>query len=111
VVLAEAIRKAQELAGHAAITAPELRNGFEALEITDARMEELGLKGFGQAFAATCADHGGPGSAMIQQWDATAGKWSLITDFIAPDKDVLDPLIAEDSAAYAKEAGITERCN
>lgn len=111
VVIAEAIRKAQEIAGTPSITPSQLRDGFEALEITDARMEELGLKGFGQAFAASCADHGGPGGAMIQQWDATAGKWSLITDFIAPDKDVLDPLIAEDSAAYAKEAGITERCN
>ncbi|RLL72234.1 ABC transporter substrate-binding protein [Paenirhodobacter hankyongi] len=110
VVIAEAIRKAQELAGHANVNAAEVRNGFEALEITDARMAELGLPNFGQPFAATCADHGGPGGAMIQQWDAAAGKWTLVTDFIAPDKDVLDPLIAADSEAYAKEAGLTERC-
>jgi branched-chain amino acid transport system substrate-binding protein len=47
---------------------------------------------------------------MVQQWDAGAKKWSLITDFIAPDMEVIQPLIDEDSAAYAKEAGITERC-
>ncbi len=38
-------------------------------------------------------------------------KWNLITDFITPDDEVLDALVLEDSAAYAKEAGLTERCN
>lgn len=110
-VIAEAVRKAQELAGTPAIDAVQLRDGFEALEITEARMVELGLPNFGQPFAASCEDHGGPGAAMIQQWDAAAKKWTLITGFIAPDDEVLEPLIAEDSAAYAAEAGITERCN
>ncbi|MEI4472042.1 ABC transporter substrate-binding protein [Frigidibacter sp. MR17.24] len=110
-VISEAIRKAQELAGHADVTAAEVREGFENLEITEARMTELGLPGFGQPFKATCEDHGGPGAAMVQQWDASAQKWTLITDFIAPDDEVLTPLIAEDSAAYAKEAGLTDRCN
>ncbi len=110
-VISEAIRKAQELAGTPAITAAQLRDGFEALEITQERMTELGLPNFGQAFKATCADHGGPGAAMIQQWDASAKKWSLITDFITPDDEVLDPLIAEDSAAFAAENNIAERCN
>jgi branched-chain amino acid transport system substrate-binding protein len=111
VVISEAIRKAQELAGTPKVNAAQVRDGFEALEITDARLEELGLKGFGQAFKATCADHGGAGGAMIQQWDAAAKKWSLITGFIEPDHDVLDPLVAEDSAAFAAENNIAERCN
>jgi branched-chain amino acid transport system substrate-binding protein len=110
-VISEAIRKAQELAGHSAITAAELRDGFEALEITEARMAELGLPNFGQPFAASCADHGGPGHALIQQWDAAAKKWNLITGFIAPDDEVLTPLVMEDSAAFAAENAIAERCN
>ncbi|MGE6740438.1 ABC transporter substrate-binding protein [Allorhizobium pseudoryzae] len=109
-VISEAIRKAQAIAGKASITAADLRNGFEQLEITEARMAELGLPKFGQPFKATCADHGGPGAALIQQWDAKAKKWNLVTDFIAPDDDVLTPLIMEDSAAYAKENNIAERC-
>ena len=48
---------------------------------------------------------------MIQQWDAAAKKWNLITGFIAPDDEVLNPLVAEDSAAFAAENGLTERCN
>jgi branched-chain amino acid transport system substrate-binding protein len=110
-VIAEAARKAQEMAGVSAINAVQMRDGLEALEITEARMAELGLPNFGQPFAASCADHGGPGAAMLQQWDATTGKWNLITGFIAPDQDVLDPLIAADSEAFAAEAGITQRCN
>ncbi len=110
-VIAEAIRKAQEISGTPAITAAQLRDGFEQLEITEERMVEIGLPHFGQPFKASCADHGGPGAAMIQQWDASAKKWNLITGFIAPDDAVLDPLIAEDSAAFAAENGIQERCN
>lgn len=110
-VIAEAARKAQEIAGTSAINAAQMREGFENLEITEERMAELGLPHFGQAFAASCADHGGPGAAMLQQWDATAKKWNLITGFIAPDDEVLTPLILEDSSAYAAEAGISERCN
>ena len=110
-VIAEAARKAQEIAGTSAINAEQMREGFENLEITEERMVELGLPHFGQPFAASCADHGGPGAAMLQQWDATAKKWNLITGFITPDDDVLMPLVLEDSAAYAAEAGISERCN
>ena len=110
-VIGEAIRNAQDIHGTPTVNAEQVRDGFEALEITEEKMTALGLPHFGQAFKASCADHGGPGAAMIQQWDAATEKWSLITGFIEPDAEVLDPLIAEDSQAYAKEAGITERCN
>ena len=110
-ITAEAARTAQELAGTSAINAAQMRDGFEALEITEARMAELGLPNFGQPFKASCEDHGGPGAAMIQQWDANTKTWSLITGFIAPDDDVLVPLVMEDSAAYAAENNIAERCN
>ncbi len=58
----------------------------------------------------TCDNHGGSGMARLQQWDASTGKWTLITEFTEPDQEVLDPLIVEDSEAYAKEAGISPRC-
>ncbi len=109
---AEAARTAQEIHGTSAITPAMMRDGMEALDITDARMAELGLPGFGPAFKVTCANHGGPGLTMIQQWDATAQKWNAITDYIEPDHDVVGPLIEADSAAYAAENNITPRdCN
>ncbi|WP_111558477.1 ABC transporter substrate-binding protein [Paracoccus sediminilitoris] len=110
-VIAEAIAKAQELAGTAEINAAQMRDGFEALNITAERMVELGLPDFGAPIQLSCENHGGEGLSRIQQWDAAAGQWNLITDFIAPDAEILDPLIKEDSAAYAKEAGKTPRCN
>jgi len=110
-VISEAIRNTQAKVGSAKITPAQLRDGMEALELTEARLTELGLPNFGMPFKATCADHGGPGAAMIQQWDASAKKWNLITGFIEPDNEVLDPLVAADSAAYAAENKIAERCN
>ncbi|UXU75701.1 MULTISPECIES: ABC transporter substrate-binding protein [unclassified Paracoccus (in: a-proteobacteria)] len=110
VVIAEAIKKAQELAGTSQITAAQLRDGFEALDITPERLTEIGLPDFGPEIKLSCDNHGGSGMARVQQWDAAAKKWNLITDFTEPDQEILAPLIAEDSEAYAKEAGITPRC-
>ncbi len=109
---AEAVKKAQELSGHKAITAAEMRDGMEALDITDALMAADGMPKFGPDFKVTCANHGGSGKAQVMQWDAKAGKWTVLTDWIETDHSVIDPLIAADSAQFAKESGITPRdCN
>ena len=110
-LMAEAARNAQEATGNPDITAADMRDALEAFEITEERMAELGMPNFGPAFKVSCANHGGPGTGAIQQWDATAGKWSLITDFGPSDMDVIQPLIDADSAAYAAENNIAERCN
>jgi branched-chain amino acid transport system substrate-binding protein len=47
----------------------------------------------------------------VSQWDANAGKWSLITDFVQSDQDILNPLIDEDAASFAAENNITPGCN
>lgn len=104
---AEAARTAQEIHGVGDITAEMMRDGMEALEMTNARMEELGMPGIGPEFAVSCADHGGTGQAIMTQWNGT--EWVTLTDFIAPDDSVTGPLVLEDSAAYAAEAGIEPR--
>ncbi|WBU56029.1 ABC transporter substrate-binding protein [Paracoccus sediminicola] len=109
VVIAEAIRNAQEIAGTSAIDATQLREGFETLNMTDERLAEIGLPDFGPAFELSCSNHGGNGKARIQQWDASAQQWNLITDFIEPDNEILQPLIEADSTAYAEENGITPK--
>lgn len=105
----EAIRKAQEMFGVAEITPAQMRDGMEALEITEELMAARGLPDFGPNFAVSCANHGGSGIAKIQQWDAKAKAWKVVTDWIAADRSVVDPLIEADSAAYAAENGITPR--
>ncbi|MFN3293705.1 MAG: ABC transporter substrate-binding protein [Gemmobacter sp.] len=107
----EAARKAQEIHKTPNITPAMMRDGMENLEITEARMAELGLPNFGPAFKVTCENHGGPGLGLVQQWDAKAKKWNLITDWIQSDSEVIDPLIAADSEAFAKENNIAKRCN
>ena len=108
---AEAAAKAQEIHGTAELTPAMMRDGMEALEITEARMSALGLPGFGPEFSVTCENHGGSGLGKVQQWNASTGEWELVTDWIESDKEVIDALILEDSAAYAAENGIEERCN
>jgi branched-chain amino acid transport system substrate-binding protein len=57
---AEAARTAQEIHGVADIDASMMRDGMEALEMTNARMEELGMPGIGPEFAVTCETMAAP---------------------------------------------------
>ena len=108
----EAAKKAQEIHGTAQINAAQMRDGMEALNITADSMAALGLPDFGPEFSVSCASHGGSGVGKVQQWDASSKTWSVVTDWIASDREVIDPLIAEDSDAFAKENSISMRdCN
>ncbi|WP_298859655.1 ABC transporter substrate-binding protein [uncultured Sulfitobacter sp.] len=107
---AEAAKTAQEIHGVAQINASQMRDGMEALEITEEKMAALGLPNFGPSFKVSCQNHGGDGMVGVTQWDASTKTWSLISDFAATDKELIDGLIAEDSAAYASENNITPEC-
>ena len=107
---AEAAKTAQDIHGTTAITPAMMRDGMENLEMTEAKMAALGLPKFGPEFKVSCENHGGDGYGAVAQWDATAKKWNLITDYFQSDQEILAPLIEEDSAAYAAENGITPGC-
>jgi len=107
---AEAAKTAQEIHGTADITPAMMRDGMEALKMTEARMTELGMPNFGPSFDVSCENHGGPGLVGMTQWDASAKEWKLIADFAETDTDVIGPLIEEDSAAYAAENNIEANC-
>jgi len=108
---AEAVKVAQEMHGVADITAGMMRDGLENLVVSDETMAAIGLQGFAANFTVTCENHGGPGLGAVQQWDAASQSWSLITDFIAPDMEIIQPLIDADAAAYAAENNIAAQCN
>jgi branched-chain amino acid transport system substrate-binding protein len=107
---AEAAKTAQDIHGTTAITPAMMRDGMENLEMTEEKMAALGLPKFGPEFKVSCENHGGNGYGAVAQWDATAGEWSLITDYFQSDQEVLAPLVEEDSAAYAAENGIEPGC-
>ena len=106
-----AAEKAQEIAGKADISQADMIKGMEALDISQQLMDKHGLAGFGPSFNVTCENHGGPGLGAVQQWDADAGKWELITGFEPSDKAVINALVMEDSEAYAAENKIEAGCN
>ncbi len=108
---AEAVKAAQAIHGVADITPAMMRDGLENLVVTDESMEAIGMKGFGPNFAVSCENHGGPGLGAVQQWDATAQSWNMISGFEPSDMDVIQPLIDADSAAYAAENNIPSQCN
>jgi len=107
IITVEAIRKAQEKYGKKSLTPEQVRWGIENLNITEARLKELGAAGFMQPLKVTCADHEGGGAVKFQKWDGT--KWNVITDWIQPDKKLVRDMIEQSAAAYAKEKNITPR--
>lgn len=107
---AEAIETAQEIHGTSDITAAQMRDGMEALEVTAETMEGWGAPGIGPEFSVSCQDHGGSGQGIVQQWDAEAQAWTPLTDYIAPDDEVISALVEEDAAAFAAENNISPGC-
>mgnify|MGYP001177103042 FL=1 len=108
----EAIRNAIRIHGTKEIRGEHVRDGFEALDVDAKRLAVLGLEGFTYPVKVTCENHEGPGLVALQQWDANNKQWNMVTDFYEPMRDIVGPLIAEDSAKYAKENNITPRnCN
>tara|TARA_Y100001960_G_scaffold301374_1_gene351359 strand:+ start:750 stop:2066 length:1317 start_codon:yes stop_codon:yes gene_type:complete len=105
----EAIRKAMEIHGTTEVTGKHVRDGFEALDVDEARLEELGLGGFTYPVKITCENHEGPGKVAVQQWDAKAKQWNIVSEFYEPLRDVTGPLIEADSSAYAAENNVTPR--
>jgi branched-chain amino acid transport system substrate-binding protein len=95
VLIAEAIRTAQQLTGQKTVTAADVRRGLENLNIDEARLKELGLPGFMAPIKTSCEDHSGHHAVYIQQWDGT--RWQPVTERFEPMTDVVQPLL--DAAA------------
>ena len=110
-LLTEAAKTAQAMTGKSAISQADMIKGMEALEITKEKMTALGLPGFGPSFKVSCQNHGGDGMVGVAQWDANAGKWSLISNYQQSDMSVLQPLIDADSGAFASENNLSPNCN
>ena len=87
-----------------------MRDGLENLKIDQARWAEMGFENFAPSISVTCENHGGPGFGAIQQWDASSKSWSLVTDFVGADREVVDALIAADAGAYKAENNIPDQC-
>ena len=98
-ILAEGIAAAQAEFGTAEIDAGQLRWGLENLNITEARLAELGMEGMVPPFSTSCSNHTGHSGGWILEWDGA--KFNKASDHIMPDTSDYADLIAEKAAEYA----------
>lgn len=98
VIVAEAIKTAQEKTGKKVITGEDMRIGLENFDLSEARLTELGLPNFTAPIKGSCSDHEGAGSVFIQQWNG--GEWERISDPITPMTEVVGPLLQEAAKKY-----------
>ncbi len=104
---AEGIRAAQKKYGNKPLTGEQIRWGLENLELSEARIKELGFEGMLKPVKITCADHEGARTGRVQQWDGKA--WKEISDWYTARQEITEPLVADISAKYAAEKKITPR--
>jgi branched-chain amino acid transport system substrate-binding protein len=102
----EAVRTAMAKHGKS-LTPEQIRWGFENLNLTDKRLEELGMKGFTKAVKVTCENHEGNGQVLIQQWDGK--RFKVVSDFIEPIREVVRPKLEEAAVEEAKKLGYSKR--
>jgi branched-chain amino acid transport system substrate-binding protein len=107
-VIVEAIRKAQEKYGKGKVmTGEQVRWGLEHLDLSEARIKELGAAGMFPPIKTSCADHEGSGMVRFQQWDGKGFK--ALTPYMAGDKAFIRKMVDESAAKYAAEKKITPR--
>lgn len=101
-LLAEAIRTAQKLTGKKVINGEDMRRGLESLNVSEARLKELGMEGFGSPVKVSCGDHNGHNKVYVAEWDGS--KWTKGSDWIEPLKDEVRPLIEANAKDYVEKA-------
>ncbi len=103
----EAIRTAMSKYGNKPLTGEQVRWGLEHLNLTEKRLEELGMKGLTHELKVTCEDHEGAGHVMFQKWDGK--KWSVTSDWIPVMRELVRPKVEAAAAEEGKKLGNTMR--
>ncbi|HEX4885290.1 MAG TPA: ABC transporter substrate-binding protein [Casimicrobiaceae bacterium] len=108
IIIVEAIRKAQEKYGKGKVMSGEqIRWGLENLDLSEARIKELGAAGMFPPIKTSCLDHEGSGQVKFQVWDGKAFK--PVSGFLKGDTAMIRKMVEESAAKYAAEKKITPR--
>jgi branched-chain amino acid transport system substrate-binding protein len=108
IIAVEAIRVAQEKYGKGKVMTPtQIRWGLEHLNLSEARIKELGAAGMFPPIKTSCLDHEGSGMVKFQVWDGTAFK--PVTGFMAGDRELVRKMVDESAGKYAAEKKIPLR--
>lgn len=111
-ILAEGIRTAQAEFGDPNIIAEQLRWGLENLNVTDARLAEIGMEGMVGPFSTSCSDHTGHSGGWMLEWDGA--KFVKVSDHLMPKSEEIRPLEAAAAAEYAAANApwpVNDACN
>ncbi|MGB4948956.1 MAG: ABC transporter substrate-binding protein [Candidatus Competibacter denitrificans] len=108
VLSVEALRGAQAKYGKGKpVNGEQVRWALENLNITDARLKEIGAVDLLPPIKTSCTNHEGSGMVKIQQWDGA--KWVPVSGWIEGNKELIHPLFKTSAQQYAKEKNITPR--
>ncbi len=108
IISVEALRTAQARFGKGkASDGEQVRWALENLDITNARLKQIGATGLLPEIKTSCSNHEGSGKIRIQQWDGA--KWVLVSDWLEGNKALIHPLFRASAKQYARENGITPR--
>ncbi|MEM8790163.1 MAG: ABC transporter substrate-binding protein [Pseudomonadota bacterium] len=103
----EALKNAQEMSGKVgkAVVGSEFRDGYEALNMTPEKLEEIGITGMVAPFQLSCAKHDGAGKFRMMQWNGE--KFDLITDWMGPpDPTFIRGLVESSAGKFASENNV-----
>ena len=89
------------------MTGEQVRWGLEHLNLSEARIKELGAAGMFPPIKTSCLDHEGSGMVKFQAWDGKAFK--PVTPYMSGDRDFIRKMVDESAAKYAAEKKITPR--
>jgi branched-chain amino acid transport system substrate-binding protein len=103
----EAIRTAMKKFGNKPLTGEQVRWGMENLDITEKRLDEMGMKGLMRPLKVTCDNHEGNGLALVQQWDGK--KWTIVSDWIEPMREIVRPKLEAAAVEEGKKLNYTMR--
>lgn len=104
----EAVRTAQQRFGKGKVmTGEQVRWGLENLNLTQARLDQLGFGGLMRPLQTTCADHMGSTWARIETWDGA--KWNVGNDWYQADEAVIKPMVKAGAAKYLADKKMSPR--
>ncbi|MFZ9391187.1 MAG: ABC transporter permease [Betaproteobacteria bacterium] len=104
----EGVFRAQERYGKGQVmTGEQARWGYENLNISRARLGQLGFTGVLSPIQTSCADHMGSAWARVHTWDGTKFNWS--SDWLQGDETIMRPMVTASADGYAKEKKIARR--
>jgi len=105
-ITVEAVRNAIKKHGKK-VTGEHVRDGMEALDLTQARLDQLGFGKMMRPIKNTCNDHEGNGPVIFQQWDGK--EWKIVSDWIEPMREVVRPMMEASARKFAEENKVTPR--